>query len=452
LLFIPLSDDNPLKFLRYQWVTVGIIAANVLVFILQLSGLGLAAGTSFAVVPAELVEVGIGAGAAHGPYDTIPVPEVATLVTYMFLHADVVHLASNMMFLWVFGDNVEDAMGHVRYLAFYLLCGIAGALAQTAMEPQSQLPLIGASGAVAGTIAAYLILHPRVLVWVLAFRIIPLRVTATWILGLWIATQLFMVLINRGDYVAWWAHIGGALAGGVLVVWLRRPTIALFDRGAAPSQERDAWWRAYRAGLLHRGLLRLRNPVRWARALARYVRASGNRLLRWTGARVQGLYAASTRASSAGARQSQAQAGAEAERPGTQARAPARRKTVDILAFEPRGEDFALVRLNADGSRSEIVLTTANVVHLGLLAPGFSRQVLTDKLGKQPGLVAAVVRSGAMNANLRFIEVLLTILERGGARLDFSTTERRARALATRLVERADRIASTPTKAAKDPR
>src|SRR5262249_55952142 len=174
LLFIPLSDDNPLKFLRYQWVTVGIIAANVLVFILQLSGLGLATGTSFAVVPAELVEVGIVSGAAHGPYDAIPVPEAATLLTYMFLHADVVHLASNMMFLWVFGDNVEDAMGHVRYLLFYLLCGIAGALAQTVMEPQSQLPLIGASGAVAGTIAAYLILHPRVLVWVLAFRIIPL--------------------------------------------------------------------------------------------------------------------------------------------------------------------------------------------------------------------------------------------------------------------------------------
>jgi len=448
LLFIPLSDDNPLKFLRYQWVTVGIIAANVLVFILQLSGLGLAAGTSFAVVPAELVEVGIVGGAAQGPYDTIPVPEVATLVTYMFLHADVVHLASNMMFLWVFGDNVEDAMGHVRYLVFYLLCGIAGALAQTAMEPQSQLPLIGASGAVAGTIAAYLILHPRVLVWVLAFRIIPLRVTAAWILGLWVATQVFMVLINRGDYVAWWAHIGGALAGGVLVVLLRRPTIPLFDRGAAPSPERDAWWRAYRAGLLHRGLLRVRNPVRWARTLARYLRATGNRLLRWAGARLALLQDAwSTRAGSTDADPAQAGAGAE-----TAASAPAPRKTADILAFEPRGEDFALVRLKADGSRSEIVLTTANVVHLGLLAPGFSRQVLTDKLGKQPGVVAAVVRSGAMNANLRFIEVLLTILDRGGARLDFSTTERRARALASKLMERADRIANTPTKPAKDPR
>jgi membrane associated rhomboid family serine protease len=444
LLFIPLSDDNPLKFLRYQWVTVGIIAANVLVFILQLSGFGLAAGTSFAVVPAELVEVGIVSGAAHGPYDTIPVPEAATLLTYMFLHADVVHLASNMMFLWVFGDNVEDAMGHVRYLLFYLLCGIAGALAQTLMEPQSQLPLIGASGAVAGTIAAYLILHPRVLVWVLAFRIIPLRVTATWILGLWVATQFFMVLINRGDYVAWWAHIGGALAGGVLVVLMRRPTVALFDRGAAPNRERDAWWRAYRAGLLHRGLLRLRNPVRWARALARYLRAAGNRLMRSARARLAALRA-STRAKSAPA--SQGGAGPQAQASGT-----ARRRTADVLAFEPRGEDFALVRLQADGSRSEIVLTTANVVHLGLLAPGFSRQVLTDKLGRQPGMVAAFVRSGAMNANLRFIEVLLTILDRGGARLDFSTTERRARALASRLVERADRIANAPAKPAKDPR
>jgi len=230
LLFIPLSDDNPLKFLRYQWVTVGIIAANVLVFILQLSGLGLAAGTSFAVVPAELVEVGIGAGAAHGPYDTIPVPEVATLVTYMFLHADVVHLASNMMFLWVFGDNVEDAMGHVRYLAFYLLRGIAGALAQTAMEPQSQLPLIGASGAVAGIISAYLILHPKVKVWVLALWRIPIKITAYWALGFWILAQFTNLLIDTEESVAWGAHIGGLAAGAVLILFMRRRGVPLFDR------------------------------------------------------------------------------------------------------------------------------------------------------------------------------------------------------------------------------
>src|SRR5262249_11060733 len=121
-------------------------------------------------------------------------------------------------------------------------------------------------------------------------------------------------------------------------------------------------------------------------------------------------------------------------------------QTADILTFEPRGANFALVRNEADGSRSEIVLTATNAVHLGLLPPTCSRQVLIDRVGRQPGVLAGFVRLRAMNANLRFIEVLLTILERGGARLDFSTAERRARALASKLVERADRIASTPAK------
>jgi len=431
LLFIPLSDDNPLKFVRYQWVTIGIIAVNVAVFILQITGLGLALGTSLAVIPAELFQVRVIGGSAHGPYDGFPVPEGLTLLTYMFLHTDVIHLASNMMFLWVFGDNVEDAMGHPKFLAFYLLCGVAAALTQAVMQPASQLPLMGASGAVAGTIAAYLILHPRVLVWVLAFRIIPLRVTATWILGLWVATQLFMILINRGDQVAWWAHIGGVIAGALLIPLMRRPDIPLFDRGAQPAdRSRDAWWREYRAGLLHRGLLRLRNPVRWVTALARYARAAGSRAIRWAKAMLQSPSTAPAV-------------------PVAGLAAPTR-KTFDIVAFEPRGEDFALVRIQADGSRSEIELTAANVVHLGLLAPGFARQVLTDKVGQQPGAVASFVRNAATNVNLRFIEVVLTILERGGGRLDFPRTERRARELASRLVERADRISAAPAKKAKE--
>jgi hypothetical protein len=295
------------------------------------------------------------------------------------------------------------------------------------------LPLIGASGAVAGTIAAYLILHPRVLVWVLAFRFIPLRVTATWILGMWVATQLFKNLIKRGDQVAWWAHIGGVVAGSVLIPLMRRPSIPLFDRGAQPADTRDAWWREYRAGVFHRGLLRLRSPVRWATSLARYLRATGNRLIRWT--KVQLQHAKSIQSGPVGD---------DAQSP------PATRKTFDILTFEQRGEDFALVRVRADGSRSEVVLTAANVVHLGLLAPGFARQVLTDKVGQKPGAVATFVRNTAMNANLRFIEVLLTLLERGGGRFDFPTTERRARALASKLVERADKIASSPGKPAKE--
>ena len=164
-------------------------------------------------------------------------PEGYTLLTYMFLHGDILHLASNMLFLWVFGDNVEDAMGHIKYLVFYLLCGVAGGLAHACMLPASKLPLIGASGAVAGVIAAYLILHPRVLVWVLAFRFIPLRISAAWVLGVWVATQLCMVLLNQADQVAWWAHIGGMVAGAILILFMRRPGVPLFDRWPAPQLE-----------------------------------------------------------------------------------------------------------------------------------------------------------------------------------------------------------------------
>jgi membrane associated rhomboid family serine protease len=424
LLFIPLSDDNPLRFVRYQWVTIGIIAVNVAVYLLQIFGLGLAAGNSLAVVPAELLQVRIVHGSAHGAFDTIAVPEGFTLISYMFLHTSFLHLTSNMLFLWVFGDNVEDAMGHVRYLAFYILCGIAAALVHTLVQPTSRLPLMGASGAVAGTIAAYLILHPRVLVWVLAFRVIPLRVTAVWILGLWVATQLFMVLVNWGEQVAWWAHIGGVVAGGLLIPVMRRPDVVLFDRRMRPdAASQDVWWHAYQSALFHRGLLRLRNPGRWLRSLARYLRARLNQMKAWLTQQLR------------------------QPRPGdaSDGNAAIVHRTADILNFEQRGSDFVLVRSQADGSRSEIILTAANVVHLGLLAPGFARQVLTDKIGHQPGAVASLVRHTALNANLRFIEILLTILDRGGPRFNFPATERRARALAVKLVERADRMA-TPAK------
>ncbi len=425
MLFIPLSDDNPLRFVRYQWVTIGIIAVNVAVFILQIFGLGLAAGTSLAVVPAELLQVRIVHGSAHGAFDTIAVPEGLTLISYMFLHTNFLHLTSNMLFLWVFGDNVEDAMGHGRYLVFYILCGIAAALVYSLMLPTSRLPLMGASGAVAGTIAAYLILHPRVLVWVLAFRIIPLRVTAVWILGFWVVTQLFMLVVNSGDQIAWWAHIGGIIAGGLLIPLMRRPDVVLFDRRMRPdAASQDAWWHAYQSAIFHRGLLRLRNPSRWLRSLARYLRARLNQMKARLGTQMSQMRAG---AASAG-------------------NAASVHRTADILSFEPRGSEFALVRSQADGSRSEIILTAANVVHLGLLAPGFARQVLTDKIGHQPGAFARMLRHTAMNANLRFIEVLLTILDRGGPRFNFPATERRARALAEKLVERADRIAGAPAK------
>jgi rhomboid family protein len=231
VVFIPLSDDNPLRSISFQWVTVGLIAANAAVFLWQTMAFGQSTAASFAVIPAELFQVGVFGGPANGPYDKIPVPEGYTLFTYMFLHGDILHLLSNMLFLWVFGDNVEDAMGHIKFLIFYVACGMAGGFVHALALPASKLPLIGASGAVAGVIAAYLILHPRVMVWVLAFRIIPLRISAAWVLGVWVATQLFMILLNQPDQVAWWAHVGGMLTGAILILFMRRPGVPLFDRG-----------------------------------------------------------------------------------------------------------------------------------------------------------------------------------------------------------------------------
>jgi membrane associated rhomboid family serine protease len=230
VVFIPLSDDNPLRSIRFQWITVGLIASNVAVFLWQNTGIGPTAAASFAIIPAELFQVHILGGSAHGPYDTLAVPEGLTLLSYMFLHGDVLHLSSNMLFLWVFGDNVEDALGHAKYLFFYLACGVAGGLTHAWMLPESRLPLIGASGAVAGIIAAYLLLHPRVLVWVLALRFIPLHIPAAWVLGIWVITQFIMALVGHADQVAWWAHIGGMTAGALLVLVLRRPGVPLFDR------------------------------------------------------------------------------------------------------------------------------------------------------------------------------------------------------------------------------
>jgi membrane associated rhomboid family serine protease len=430
VLFIPLSDDNPLRFVRYQWVTIGIIVVNVLSYLLQFSGLLLFAGGGLSVVPAELLQLPTLYGSARQGMDGLAVPEAFTLLTYMFLHTDVLHLLSNMIFLWVFGDNVEDAMGHLRYLAFYLLCGMTAALTQSLVQSTSQLPIVGASGAIAGTISAYLILHPRVLVWVLAFRVIPLRITASWILGVWVLTQAFMILISRSDQVAWWAHIGGLAAGALLVPLMRRKNVPLFDRGSAPiDRVRDTWWREYRAGIFHRGLTRLRRPLHLLTSLARYSRAIFNRYLRTVSSWVQ---------------QSPPPTEWKARNAEARAEAPTAPPAFDVLGLETRGENFALVRTQADGSRSEIVLTAANVVHLGLLAPGFAREVLTDKVSQQPGVMVGFLRHRAMSANLRLIELIITLFDKGGERFDFPVVERRARALASKLLERADRIANVP--------
>lgn len=231
-MFIPLRDDNALKSIPFQYVTVSLIAVNVLVFMLEMGGMTEAAVASFGVTPRELLGTATAVLAPPSFTDGgYAIGEETTLLTYMFFHADVFHLVGNMLFLWVFGDNVEDAMGHLRFLVFYLACGVFAGLFHVVMVPDSDLPLIGASGAVAGVIAAYLMLHPRVNVWVLAFKIIPLRITAGLMLGIWIAFQFVMVAMPEAGPVAWWAHIGGLIAGAVLIVFMRRPGVPLFDRG-----------------------------------------------------------------------------------------------------------------------------------------------------------------------------------------------------------------------------
>lgn len=251
-MFVPLHDENRLKSIRFQYVTVALIALNVLVYVFEQTDIGDAVLGSFALIPGELLGVGAPGGAISGGSASWLVPEPATLLSYMFFHGSIYHLAGNMLFLWVFGDNVEDAMGHVKFLAFYLACGIFAGLTHTVIANSSlgsslselvpgsgdvpvsalNMPLIGASGAVAGVIAAYLMLHPRVRIWVLAFNAIPLRISAAIALGAWIIMQIVMVVIPHSGPVAWWAHIGGLIAGAILVVFLRRRGVPLFDKVA----------------------------------------------------------------------------------------------------------------------------------------------------------------------------------------------------------------------------
>ena len=232
---IPLYDDNPIE--RTPFITWAIIAACVAVFLWQ-AGLGprgeQAVAFGLGLVPAVLF------GYAELPPQLQLVPSGATLITHMFLHGGWAHLLGNMLFLWIFGNNIEDALGHGRYLLFYLLCGLAAAAAQIAGDPASEIPMIGASGAIAGVLGAYLVLHPhanvRVLVWIIVFvRLI--NVPAWIVLGLWFAMQLFGGLATpmaKGG-VAFWAHVGGFVAGILLILVLRpRRTALLQPQRTAP--------------------------------------------------------------------------------------------------------------------------------------------------------------------------------------------------------------------------
>jgi membrane associated rhomboid family serine protease len=241
----PYKDENPTE--RPAVITVAIIAANVLVW-LFIQGGGFASEQlvrsvcNLGLIPGEILgtaKPGSGVELAPGAFCLVDaVPKYWTVISSMFTHGGWVHLIGNMLFLWVFGNNIEDAMGHVKFIFFYLLCGVAAAAAQTFLSPHSVVPMVGASGAISGVLGAYLLLYPRVRVHTLV--ILPIYITtvalpAYVMLGYWAVLQLIGGLgslseIERGG-VAFFAHVGGFVAGIVLVrlfvsedVLRRRPT------------------------------------------------------------------------------------------------------------------------------------------------------------------------------------------------------------------------------------
>jgi len=226
-MFIPLHDTNSLRYIRLQYVTIGLIVVNCLVYLLTALGsddFSQAAVIGLGFIPSTIYDI------AERPAEWVLVSDNLTYVTYAFFHGDLWHLAGNMLFLWIFGDNVEDAMGHFRFLVFYLACAVGGAFVHGLVVPDSQAPLIGASGAIAGIVTAYLMLHPRVKIWILAFGRIPLRIPAWMALAAWILFQFGMLAFAGEDEVSWAAHVGGILTGAVLVLVLRRRGVPLFDR------------------------------------------------------------------------------------------------------------------------------------------------------------------------------------------------------------------------------
>ncbi len=224
---IPFSDDNPVRITPYvNWlliaVCVGVFAGG---FVLGNRGDALVAMLGFA--PATLTHP------AQARALVAAYPAALTIFTSMFLHGGLLHLGGNMLYLWVFGNNIEDAMGHGRYLLFYLACGVAAALTMAFVSPYSLIPMVGASGAISGVLGAYVLLYPRAKVRVivpLGILFYPFRVGAIWVVGFWFALQLFNAVMSDATQpgVAWWAHVGGFVVGLALTPVLKSGEVALF--------------------------------------------------------------------------------------------------------------------------------------------------------------------------------------------------------------------------------
>ncbi|MEM8978644.1 MAG: rhomboid family intramembrane serine protease [Pseudomonadota bacterium] len=239
----PLRDHNPS--LRTPYVTYALIAINVLVFIsyaaLFQDDRALSAFFSnWAMIP-ERVSQG---------------QQTYTLITSMFLHGGLMHIAGNMLFLWIFGDNMEDAMGHVGFLIFYLVSGLVADAAHLISDPNSSIPTVGASGAIAGVMGGYLLLYPKARVDILLILVVYLRVipVPAWImLGLWFGLQIFggVSTAATGGGVAYWAHAGGFIAGILLAlpVWLRLGATGFWSRNEMHPPHAEATYKIGRSSI-----------------------------------------------------------------------------------------------------------------------------------------------------------------------------------------------------------
>jgi membrane associated rhomboid family serine protease len=233
---IPISDDNPVRLTPF--VTWLLIATCILVYVweFQLGRDMDAALNVLGFVPATLQ------GHGSAPSEALGIPPFATIFISMFLHGSVLHLAGNMLYLWIFGNNIEDAMGHLRFIVFYLISGVAAALTMAYVDPASRVPMVGASGAISGVLAGYILLYPRALVTViipLGIIFWPFRISAVWVVGLWFITQLVLAAMSDPSKpgVAWWAHIGGFAAGLVLTPLFKSASVPYFG----PYVRRGPW-------------------------------------------------------------------------------------------------------------------------------------------------------------------------------------------------------------------
>ncbi len=268
---IPIGDDNRGR-RRRPIVVVTVLLINIAVFIYQVSlmltdrtGAACEIAPAFpddiGATPLECFVLGYGVVPAELTNLTdlpplIDLPIWATIFTSMFMHGDILHIASNMLFLWVFGDNIEDVMGHLKFLTFYLLSGVGAVALQVAIGPNSAIPMVGASGAISGILAAYLLTFPggkvRVLVW-FGFFVTVIMLPALIVIGMWILLQFINGFVSLGPEtvqtsgVAYFAHIGGFLTGALLVFAFRDERALSRVRRARRSPaailrgDRDAW-------------------------------------------------------------------------------------------------------------------------------------------------------------------------------------------------------------------